>query len=412
MFFSTTSNETKAMLRPYHLKIASCLALICPVPAVAAGGLHGMKMYVFEQQSSDDSAVTVKTIQGNGAAKNLKMAVFGGGGALQIPPSPAVKERGRNIAIPADEQAPVILDKYPRKQQPEDEMQIKTYAELGYRHDQLKWNKADPSGTPNILSELQWSNVQSAVITGGTDIAFADNWQAEGKISYGKIVEGQNQDSDYILNDRQGEFSRSNNTADDGMSVDLSADLGYRLTIGRKNRAPYWRFTPKAGYAFHTQQFNNTQGVQTVSDTTIFQDLPPLGNFGRLDSTYEGAWFGPWGGLTTQLAFTERFSLQAAMEYHYVDYEGTGHWNLRGDLQQPISFKHKANGDGIVATAVARYLLTPDWIIRLSAEYQNWLVDKNGKDTMLFADGSSAEMKFNEVKWQSYGINLGVEYVF
>jgi hypothetical protein len=380
--------------------IASCLVLMSPIPVMAAGGMHGMKMYVFEQQNNADIAVLpVKTIQGNGAAKNLKMVVFDGGGAS----TPVQEDRGRNIGIPADEQAPVVLDKYPRKPSQEDEMQIKTYGEVGYRHDQLKWNKAAPSGTPNILSELQWNNVQSAVITGGTDITFADNWQADGKISYGKIADGKNQDSDYYLNDRQGEFSRSNNTADDGMSIDLSGDLGYHLTLGRKNRAPYWRFTPKLGYAFHTQQFNMTQGMQTI---------PAYGSFSGLDSTYEGTWFGPWGGLTTQLAFTERFSLQAAMEYHYVDYEGTGHWNLRSDLQQPKSFTHKADGEGIVATAVARYMLTPDWIIRLSAEYQNWLANKNGKDTMLFADGSTAEMRFNEVKWQSYGINLGVEYVF
>lgn len=396
------------MFRNNRLKIASCLALLCPISGIAAGGLNGMKMYVFEQQNDADSTVTMKTIQGNGGAKNLKMAVFDGGAASASLPL----EHGRTIGIPADEQPPVVLDKYPRKQQPEDEMQIKTYGELGYRHDTLKYNIAGPTGTPNILSELQWNNVQSAVISGGSDITFAKNWQAEGKISYGKIAAGQNQDSDYILNNRQGEFSRSNNAADDGMSVNLSADLGYHLTLGLNNRAPYWRFTPKAGYAFHTQQFNNTQGVQTISDPTVFPDAPPLGNFSGLDSTYEGAWFGPWGGLTTQLAFTERFSLQAAMEYHWVDYQGTGHWNLRSDLQQPVSFKHKAGGEGIVASAVARYLLTPDWIVRLSAEYQGWQANNNGVKTAYHSDGAISETPFNEVKWQSYGLNLGVEYAF
>lgn len=32
-------------------------------------------------------------------------------------------------------------------------------------------------------------------------------------------------------------------------------------------------------------------------------------------------------------------------------------------------------------------------------------------DKMLFSYGSTAEMRFNEVEWQSYGLNLGVEYV-
>ncbi|MGR9014780.1 MAG: TonB-dependent receptor [Gammaproteobacteria bacterium] len=393
----------KTLCRQYQLTIACCLILISPMQVLAENDMRGMKMYVFEPQNDNDTVLAVKSTQGNGAEKKLKMVVFDGGAASQIPVLPLPKEHGQNIGIPADDLAPVILDKYPRNRRQEDDMQIKTYGELGYRHDRLKWNKAAPSGTPNILSELQWNNVQSAVISGGTDITFADNWQAEGKISYGQIASGKNQDSDYLLNNRQGEFSRSNNAVNDGMSIDLSADLGYHLTIGRNNRAPYWRFTPKLGYAFHTQQFNMTQGMQTI---------PATGSFSGLDSTYEGTWFGPWGGLTTQLAFTERFSLQGGMEYHSIDYEGTGHWNLRSDLQQPISFKHKAEGEGILATAVARYMLTPDWVIRLSAEYQNWLANKNGKDTMLGANGSTLEMKFNEVKWQSYGINVGVEYVF
>lgn len=379
--------------------LSSCLMLTCSTNAVA-GGIAGMKMHVFEEQNND-MALTLQTTANNGAPRNLKMVVFDGGGGAPLPPQRI--NQGRNMGIPANEQASVVLDEYPSHPTEEAEMTVKSYAEVGYRNDEMKWNKAAPSGTPNILSELQWNNVHSAVITGGTDITFANNWRAEGKISYGKIADGQNQDSDYFLDNRQGEFSRSNNAVNDGMSIDLSASLGYNLTIGRKNSTPYWRFTPKLGYAFHTQQFNMTQGYQTI---------PAYGGFSGLDSTYEGAWFGPWGGLSTQLAFTERFSLEAGMAYHWIDYEGTGHWNLRGDLQQPISFKHNADGEGIVANAVVRYRLTPDWVIRLSAEYQNWLANDNGRDKMLFADGSSADMRFNEVKWQSYGINLGVEYVF
>ncbi len=391
------------MFRQNHLKIASCLVLSCPIPAMAAGAMHGMKMYVFERQNSGDSALTVKTIQGNGGAKNLKMVVFDSGAASQIPTAPVQEDRGRNLGIPADRQTPAGLDEYPGKQRQEADMQVNSYAELGYRNDEMKWTIADPTGTPNILSELQWYNVHSVLITGGTGITFADNWQAEGKISYGKITDGQNQDSDYNLDNRQDEFSRSYSTTDDGMSIDLSADLGYHLTLGRKSRAPFWRFTPKLGYALHTQQFNDTQGVQAI---------PADGSFSGLDSTYEGVWFGPWGGLETRLAFTERFSLQAAVDYHWIDYEGTGKWNLRSDFQQPKSFTDKAGGEGVVVSAVARYLLKPDWIIRLSAEYQGWQANKGGKDTTYFSDGTIGETKFNEVKWQSYGFNLGVEYVF
>lgn len=384
--------------------------VLCPMAALAAGGMHGMKMYVFDQPSNDYSAVTMKTIQGNGA-RNLKMAVFDGGA------SSAPVDRGSNLGIPEDPQAPVVLDKYPRKRLPEEALQIKTYGELGYRNDELKWNIGWPTGTPNIVSELQWYNVHSAVITGGTDITF-DNWQADGKMSYGKIVAGQNQDSDYASDNRQDEFSRSYSSTNDGASIDLSAGIGYHLNVGKKGSAPRLRLTPKAGYAFHTQQFNDSHGNLVVSDEERARKLipgynaPPLGNFSGLDSTYEGTWFGPWGGLATELIFSERFSLQAAAEYHYVDYEGTGNWNLRTDFQHPKSFTHKSGGEGLLASAVARYLLTPDWIIRLSAQYQAWQANDKGKGTFNFSDGTVVESPFNEVKWQSYGLNLGVEYVF
>lgn len=382
------------------------LILFCPVAAMAGNpaedGMRGMKMYVFEE-AGNDTDLTVRTSGSHGAAKNLNMVVFDGGAGMPVSAEPVPEDRGRQIGIPLDGQAPMVLEEYPRRQPVEAEMQIKTYGEIGYRQDKLKWNIAAPGGRPNVLSELQWNKVQSAVITGGTDITFADNWQAEGKISYGKIYEGKNQDSDYFFNNRQGEFSRSNNTTEDGMSIDLSADVGYHLTLGRKNREPYWQFTPKAGYAFHTQQFNTTKGFQTI---------PAFGRFSGLDSTYEGTWFGPWGGLGTRLVFTERFSIQADMAYHWIDYEGTGKWNLRSDFQQPKSFTHDIEGGGIVASAVLRYQLTPDWIIRLSAEYQDWLANSNGRDKTYFSDGSVGETQLNEVKWKSYGFNFGFEYIF
>lgn len=365
-------------------------------PAPAPGG---MKMYLFPEQR-DDAALSVTTTGNDGTPKNMKMVVFDGGGSA----APARPAGARHTpALTGNARSEEALEHYPRKAAPETEMQISSYAELGYRNDELKWNKAAPGGTPNILSELQWYNVQSAVITGGTEITIGRNWQVEGKISYAKIASGENQDSDYYQDNRQDEFSRSNNTTDDGMSADLSASLGYHLHIGDSKKPPFWRWTPKAGFDFHTQQFRMSHGVQTI---------PANGAFDGLDSSYEATWFGPWVGLSNQLTFNDRFSLQVGAFYHRILYDGTGHWNLRSDLQQPVSFKHKAEGDGIVANAIARYLLSPEWVLRLSVEYQNWLANDNGKDKMLHADGSSTEMKFNEARWNSYGLNLGVEYVF
>jgi len=377
----------------------SCIMLTCPVVAMAGPSLQGMKMHVFEQQN-DDTTLTVPTTTNDGARKNLKMIVFDGAYAYSNPPQ---STGSSNYRISADKTSPVQLKEYPRRPAPTDAMEVTSYAEAGYRHDQLKWNKAAPGGTPNVLSELQWNNIESAVFTAGTDISFSDNWHLEGEVSYGQIMGGENQDSDYLLNDRQGEFSRSNNQADDGHLIDLTAAVGYNFNLGHDKSAPHWRFTPKAGFGFHNQKFKITDGYQTI---------PAYGSFANLNSSYEANWLGPLVGLNTQFALNERFSVNGSFEYYWVDYDGTGHWNLRSDLQQPKSFTQKASGNGIVASAVARYLMTPDWMIRLSVDYQNWLANDDGQDKMYFSNGSTAEMQFNEAKWQSYGVNLGVEYVF
>lgn len=397
------------MSRSIAWKLGCCFVWAWPV-AVCAGSAGGrMKMHVFAEPN-DDTALAIQAGDHSGAPIDLKMVVFdGAGGSGAVSPVP-VKQHDDRFA----NAAPVELEEYPRQRADESDMTIRSYGEVGYRNDEMSWNKAHPSGTPNILSELQWYNVHSAVISAGTDITIDTNWQLDGKISYGQIVEGQNQDSDYFHDNRQAEFSRSNNVADDGMSIDLKGGVGYHLTFGNPRRAPYWRITPKVGYAFHSQQFTMTEGMQTVLDYDgdSQPDIPLPVRFSGLHSTYEGTWFGPWGGLTTQLALTDRFSVDANFEYHWIDYEGTGHWNLREDLAHPISFKHSADGEGIVLSAVARYQLTPDWLMRLSVDYQNWLANDNGRDKMFGANGDSLEMKYNEVKWTSYGVNLGIEYAF
>jgi hypothetical protein len=374
-----------------------CAAALCGMPAeLFAAEPGGMKMYVYEEQNND-RALMVTTFGAGGSRKNLQMVVFDGGAVAAEP-----DDKGIRLGIPAGGSVPVVLESYPQRQVRASGLRVNTYGELGYRHDQLKWNIAAPSGRPNVLSELQWNNVRSVTVTGGTEITF-DNWLAEGKLSYGQIVSGDNQDSDYLLDNRRGEFSRSNNASDDGMAIDLSAGLGYNLKLAGDKKRFYWQVTPKVGYAFHTQQFNMTRG---------FQIIPAAGAFGGLDSTYESAWYGPWGGLSTQIGFDRRFSLEAGAAYHWIDYEGTGHWNLREDFQQPKSFTHQAEGGGITASMVARYFLTPEWILRFTAEFQYWLANNDGVDKTFFADGFVGETRFNEVKWKSYGFNLGFEYLF
>lgn len=390
------------MVKKYSLTSIGSLLVCCPLAAqavgIASGAVPDMKMHVFETPAGEPPLTDNRenSLDRNGP---MHMVIF------TEPPSggPATANQGQTISLAAN--GPAVAENYREPEHYDDkpEFQFDYYIEGGYRQDDLDWTIADPSGSPDVLSELQWKDVESAMFETGVDITYDDHWHAEGKFAYGQIVDGRNQDSDYGQDNRQGEFSRSNNVSDDGATIEVSGALGYHFDIAGKRLAPRLRLTPKVGYAFHTQQFNTTNGFQTI---------PALGHFGGLDSTYEATFFGPWGGLGTQLFLTDRLSLQGSVEYHWVDFEGTGNWNLREDFQHPKSFTDEAEGDGIVASAGGRYRINPAWTISLSADYQKWKANNKGISKTYFSDGSVGETRFNGVNWDSYGFNLGMAYRF
>ncbi|WP_442497260.1 hypothetical protein [Methylobacter sp. sgz302048] len=389
------------MVKKCSLTRIGSLLVCCPLAAQAAGIASGavpdMKMHVFEAPAGEPPLTDSR--ENSSGGRPMHMVIF------TEPPSggPATADQGQTISLAAN--GPAVAENYPEPEHYDDspEFQFDYYIEGGYRQDDLDYTIAAPSGSPDVLSELQWKDVESAMFETGIDVTYADHWHAEGKFAYGQVVDGHNQDSDYKQDNRQGEFSRSYSASDDGATIEVSGGLGYHLDIGGKRFAPRLRLTPKVGYAFHTQQFNDTNGIQVI---------PALGHFGGLDSTYEATFFGPWGGLGTQLFLTDRLSLQGSVEYHWVDFEGTGNWNLREDFQHPKSFTDEAEGDGIVASAGGRYRINPAWTVSLSADYQKWKANNKGISKTYFSDGSTGETRFNGVNWDSYGFNLGMAYRF
>ena len=87
----------------------------------------------------------------------------------------------------------------------------------GYRKDDLDWNIAgDINGdNPNVLSELTWEDVESYQVKLQGAIVWPNRIAMRGYVNYGWIFDGDNQDSDYLGDNRTFEFSRSNNNTDD-----------------------------------------------------------------------------------------------------------------------------------------------------------------------------------------------------
>ena len=278
--------------------------------------------------------------------------------------------------------------------------EISLTLDAGWRHDDFQWTIAgDRHGKhPNILSDLDWSDLEIVPVSLTAEVKLRDHWRAQLAGSYGWIVDGENRDSDYFLNNRKGEFSRSR--ADTrGRTVDAELALGYDLPEVARRVV----FTPWLGVSYHQQHLNDRNGVQLV-DT----ESGDFGPFPGLDSIYEAEWFGVVFGLDACVKLTEHTRFLFGARYELVTYEANADWNLRTDFD---GFTHDARGDGWRLGAGVEWDFAPQWTLGLHASWSLFETDA-GLDRTTFSDGSRIETRLNRVAWESVGVRLGVTHRF
>ena len=279
----------------------------------------------------------------------------------------------------------------------------------GYRTDDLDWNiAASPSGgSPNILSELTWRDLEIFQLGLEARVVVHQLFIIKGMVKRGFINNGKNQDSDYDGDNRTLEFSRSNNSADDGYTWDGSIGIGPRFTFG----LDYLELTPLVGYAYHEQNLTMTEGRQTI---------PPTGAFPGLHSAYDTQWYGPWLGLDLRisagrpLGTIKNVVFFASFEYHWVDYDAQADWNLREDFAHPKSFEHEANGHGYFVAAGAKFYFDRRWDISLAYSVAQWNTDAGTDRVFIITGGEvvTAETRLNKVNWKSNTVTLSWDYHF
>jgi hypothetical protein len=360
-------------------------------PAKQVSNLPLLEMHVFEQQQKQ-VPINQKT-----QAPLLKLHVFDR--------SPEMKNNA------------VVAKRYTNKNtQEKDELALsyvksESYLKVGYRQDNLQWSIAGPEGTPNILSELTWTDIKIATVSTGTTFLFESNWLIDLNLLFGSIYSGENQDSDYLGDDRTIEFSRSNNSGDEGSVLDISAATGYNWALAFSQKSPYpsIELRPQIGLSYYSQNLKITDGNQTLNSDLI---EVPLGPFPGANTTYDATWFGPWLGLKSKFNFTDSFSLILNLEYHYVKYSSTADWNLRTAFAHPESFTHKADGYGLVGNIEGVFKLDKQLALNLSLSYLNWQAHNDGIDKKYLADDTILTTKFNGIDWKSVGANIGLVYSF
>jgi hypothetical protein len=292
----------------------------------------------------------------------------------------------------------------------------------GYRRDRLDWSIAgrlfdyaqQEDVVVNVLSELTWKDLDIHLVRLSNETVIVDHYFIQIVCQHGTIYDGKNQDSDYKGPNRTEEWSRSNNSADNGDVNDLSFAAGYRFSALNHKLS----FTPLLGYAYHEQNLVMTDGYQTISesDAALHLNPPDVGPFDGLNSTYDARWRGPWLGLDTRYSLhfkrpilTMTFGL--ALEYHWADYSASADWNLRSDLDHPESFEQEAAGTGYVVAVNWRCQIAKHIGLNLDIDYQDWSTDA-GTDRAYLSNGASDETRLNQVNWNSRAILFGIDYTF
>lgn len=281
--------------------------------------------------------------------------------------------------------------------------------ETGFRSSELKWNIAsDLSGTttPNILSELKWENVYgyevkpsiSYVQKKGTLKGLRIDAEANKSIAFS----GDNQDSDYLGNNRTGEFSRSNNSSDAGHSEGFSADIGYQFDFGNSRRQNVMNFAILFGYAVQNQRFAIRDGFQTI---------PSDGSFADLRSSYETEIKTPFIAAEFASSFSKSHYFKIRGQISRGTYDGVGNWNLRQTFQHPVSFKHEADGTGFAIGAKYGWEFHPNMQLTLASNY-NYFKTDDGLDKTYFTNGNVSNIRFNEARYTSIDYLAGFDYEF
>lgn len=284
---------------------------------------------------------------------------------------------------------------------------------VGLRFDAFDWSIAGtPAGThPNIRSELEWSQVLSHQVALSGRARVGRHFYCRGQINYAAIQSGTVRDSDYDGDNRTQEFSRSISDTNDDRLWDVVAGVGYPFTFyqGRLLLAPM------VGLSVHKQNFRITNGFQVISE----RPPPDVGPFaGRLNSTYQALWWGPWVGGDVRYRLPAPPDQAPPMEwglalmYHFrTDFSAEANWNLRPDLRQPVSFDQEADAHGLSLHAEWLLRVTRHFHLCLLVNYTRWTTDP-GTDTFYYADGRTYTTRLNRVTWTSHEVMLGIAYRF
>lgn len=278
--------------------------------------------------------------------------------------------------------------------------------ESGLRFDNVSWNVAGYRSKPNIISELKWSRLQ--IVEGSVSIQalVSNDFRYKISIAEGNILNGHNQDSDYCLDNRKGEFSRSTAKVR-GDTFDFQALFGKDFYLYNKRL----KISPVIGYAYNRQFLNQYKGFIHIDEISQY-----YGRFQGLNSNYRANWSTLFLGADLLYKVDSKISLIGLFQYHVGTLEGKGYWNLRQDFYK--DFEQNANCEAFLALIGVNYAFNDRLTMGLKSLYRNYFTDSGRcRAYVLFEDQNQiipaiVDQRLNQVKWHSYSLLLSLKYQF
>jgi len=265
---------------------------------------------------------------------------------------------------------------------------------IGERKTEVDWNIAgNLAGTnPNIISELSWRGIDSHQLSLG-GIWVEGDYFFQALSEYGNIHDGENQDSDYNLDNRQGEFSRSINSAGKGHLLDFDLNYGRHYFLSNNLKV-----SPAVGYGFHRQHLKIYDGTQIIGSADLT----------GLDSLYQANWHGPKVGIGLDYKIN-RSVISFNMDLQNIFFYGHTDWNLRTDLNHPKSMSQKGSGSGTKMSFSYERAVSDFSSISLVVSQCDY--SASGDHTFHLLSGDSIQ-KLNEVNWEGSEIKLDYRSLF
>ena len=279
------------------------------------------------------------------------------------------------------------------------------YLDSSYQNDFVHWSVAGPSGRPDTLTEMKWNDLEMLGFDVGIKVAMPYGLVAKADGGYAWEVSGNTRQTYYAGDDKTGAFSKIHGNTGDSYSWYGSGGIGYGFDFGSADKLAF-NVTPLVGYAWREQNLKSKDGKEQL---TAFNLTDP--ELLEKQNSYSTEWYGPWVGADMTLAAYRHHELFTTFQYHWGDYEAEGHWRQAEGLQQPKSFEHEADATGIVASSGYRYFVDDNWGLSLSVDYQNWDTN-NGTEKLYLVNGEKVKSHLNEVEWDSFGLNFGVNMKF